>query len=210
MECPHCKKDVVMFQADHGKGKKQAIYACPHPFCRKEFNYSLASIKGEVLVSLDYVCQSKGMAKNHEGSLPPVNGKALKPFWYPNDKLYLPSGKPFVTKRRFDTISDLFTERNLYALSVLFHQIEVLKDGPIKDVLLFTFTSCLGQVSKLVPYEEEGGGLGWIIHNYLVFPVHRELNVWHSFQSRFQRIVAGKEYVGKRRLKMMPSEAEKI
>jgi endogenous inhibitor of DNA gyrase (YacG/DUF329 family) len=160
VECPSCNKEITMFNAQHGKGKKQAIYACP--FCQKEFNYATLPIKNEVLIEFDYECKSKYKKGTYKGNAEPTIEKFSNNYWFPNDKLYYPSGKPFVTKRRIDNIKDLFTKRNLHALSVLFHSINSLEDSPTKDLLLFTFTSTLGQVSRLVPYEKAGGGLGWI------------------------------------------------
>ena len=203
VKCLSCNKEVTMYSADHAKGKKQAIYQCP--YCLNNFNYSLLDIVAEELVDIDlYRCSKCG----YSGSKKPDLQDKLKrqhelgSLWYPKEKFYYSNGKAFVTKRRIGDVPGLFSERNLYALAILFKEINKLPEGNIKDILLFTFTAVLGQTSKLVPYEKVGGGLGWIIHNYLVFSVHREINVWSSFDNRFKRVLKGK--------KELESELEKI
>jgi len=193
VECPFCNEKVIMYYTKHAKGKKQAIYQCP--YCKKDFNYSLLDIVDEELVDIDlYKCNICGYrGRKKPDFLDKIKKKYdFKDLWYPKEEFLYPDRKPFITKRRINDIPDLFTERNLFALAMLFNEINKLPNGDIKDILLFSFTSALGQSSRLVPYEEAGGGLGWIIHNYLVLPVHREINVWISFKNRFERIIKGK------------------
>jgi len=109
------------------------------------------------------------------------------PFWYPNPKLRYDDGKPFMKKERSETLSDLFTHRNLITLSILFDAIGKVKDEDIRNILKFTFTSALAQTSKLCedrptrPFSS-----AWITHSYWVPQKYMEYNVWRVFSSHFE------------------------
>ncbi|MCB0637958.1 MAG: DNA adenine methylase, partial [Lewinella sp.] len=55
-----------------------------------------------------------------------------------------------INANRDKKISDLFTPRNLYALSLLFSEIEKIKDVDLRDFFKFCFTGSIGQASKMV------------------------------------------------------------
>ena len=104
------------------------------------------------------------------------------------------------------TVADLFTKRNLIALSMLLHEIEKVRDNLIRDVLKFTFTSCLSQASKMVfvvkhrgrtsgnvKHEKEEVG-SWVTGFWV--PNERfEINVWRCFENRFRKVLNGKKEV---------------
>lgn len=52
-------------------------------------------------------------------------------------------------KEKSESIDNLFTKRNLLALSILLNEIEKIKDNKIQDLMKFVFTSSLEQASKL-------------------------------------------------------------
>jgi DNA modification methylase len=119
------------------------------------------------------------------------------PFWYPNAKLRYSDGKPFMKKERSETITDLFTHRNLIALSILFAAINEGEVENIRNMLKFAFTSALAQNSKLCedrptrPFSS-----AWITHSYWIPQKFMEYNVWRVFSSHFeekQGILRGKE-----------------
>ncbi|MFQ6072130.1 MAG: DNA methyltransferase, partial [Methanosarcinales archaeon] len=96
---------------------------------------------------------------------------------------------------------ELFTKRNLIALSILYNEIEKIKDNKIKDLMKFVFTSALAQVSKLnsIDLREKRRGMsrGWTIHSYWIPVGYREENVWNSFVNRYKKILKGKEQSNK-------------
>jgi len=76
------------------------------------------------------------------------------PHWYPKDRLCYPDGTDFKEGTHIEginSIESLFTRRNLIALSILYHQIELVDDGIVKDLLKFRFTSMTHLASKMTP-----------------------------------------------------------
>jgi adenine-specific DNA methylase len=125
------------------------------------------------------------------------------PYFYPQTPLYENSRLNAYSGM---TVADLFTKRNLMALSMLLHEIEKVKDNLIRDVLKFTFTSCLAQGSKMifvvkhrgktsgnVKHEKEEVG-SWVTGFWI--PNERfEINVWQCFENRFRKVLNGKKEV---------------
>jgi DNA modification methylase len=125
------------------------------------------------------------------------------PYFYPRTPLY---ENPRLNAYSGMTVADLFTKRNIMALSILLHEIEKVKYNLIKDVLKFTFTSCLAQASKMIfvikhrgrtsgnaRYEKEEVG-SWVTGFWI--PNERfELNVWRCFENRFRKVLNGKKEV---------------
>lgn len=144
-------------------------------------------------------CKKKIRKKSDNDDLEKLNriSKMKIPYWYPNTKLRYEDGKPFLKKEKSETLSDLFTHRNLVALSIIYNAIEKTKNKNICDMLKFTFTSALAQCSKLCedrptrPFSS-----AWITHSYWVPKECMEFNVWRVFSSHFeekQGILRGKE-----------------
>ena len=120
---------------------------------------------------------------------------------YPNPEglLEYPSGERFLTRRRVRSVRELFTRRNLIALSVLKHEIEQLDEpDEIKETLLFCFTAILEHVSKMQRPSRKGQPSKeyWVPYTFF------ETNVLEEFGKRFRKkeafgreigIVKGKE-----------------
>jgi hypothetical protein len=101
---------------------------------------------------------------------------------------------------------DLFSPRNLQALSILFSEIEKIQNEKIKDILKFCFTSCLGQASKMVfvlrkkidkknskKKERTNISVGsWVI-GYWKPVEHFEINVWNCFENKFRKTLKAKQ-----------------
>ena len=115
------------------------------------------------------------------------------PYWYPKDAmLHYPDDKPFLKKEKRDYVRELFTKRNLIALSILYHEIESLQSEPIRDLMKFTFSSLLPQTSKMVLWSRTSRP-SWKVHSYWVPPENVEMNVWDRFENRFYRVYNGKK-----------------
>lgn len=120
-------------------------------------------------------------------------------YHYPEGLLEYPSGERFLTRRRVRSIRELFTKRNLIALSVLKHEIEQLDEpDEIKETLFFCFTAILEHVSKMQRPSRKGQPSKeyWVPYTFL------ETNVLEEFEKRFRKkevfgrkigIVTGKE-----------------
>lgn len=116
-------------------------------------------------------------------------------FWYPrNAKL------PPLKREKLTFVHELFTKRNLIVLSAILDEIEKLKEGNLKELMKFVFSSALAQTTKMMPYVHESIGKickGWTTHSYWVPPQHWELNVFRYLKLRFTETKRGKEQSNK-------------
>lgn len=116
------------------------------------------------------------------------------PSWYPKIKFPVKFDKDRVTYKGIRYIHQLFTRRNLLALSLIFNEINKIKDQTIKDLLRLTFSNTLIHVSKLKA--ENVRPLA--VNNYWVPNDWIEENVWFRFEERFNRILKAKRISNQR------------
>lgn len=124
------------------------------------------------------------------------------PYYYPKKNFFHNSR---INAKRENHIYDLFTPRNMTALSFLMDKIEDIKDKNIRDILKFTFTSSVGQASKMV-FVMKGRGKfnnqarkskrkevgSWVI-GYWIPKENFEINAWNCFENKFKRILKAKK-----------------
>jgi DNA modification methylase len=131
------------------------------------------------------------------------NAKKIKiddiPYFYPKTPFFHNSR---VNTKKGQRVCDLFTPRNLYALSILYNEIEKIEEEEVKNLLKFVFTSSVGQSSKMVfIVKRRGKNNGnttekkevgsWVI-GYWTPKDYFEINVWKNFESRFKKIIKAK------------------
>lgn len=112
-----------------------------------------------------------------------------------------------INANREKRISDLFTPRNLYALSMIFSEIEKIKEDDLRDFFKFCFTASIGQASKMVfviqrrNKTKSGGNAkqsekkeigSWVI-GYWMPKDYSENNAWTCFENRFKKILKAKK-----------------
>jgi 16S rRNA G966 N2-methylase RsmD len=126
-------------------------------------------------------------------------------YWYPKDVLQYSDCREFTKKEIIGDIPNLFTKRNLIALSILWNEIEAIDDTKIRDLMKFTFTSRVHLASKMCPvakpsprshWSELSATSFWALQSYWVPPIFMESNVWMLFESGViakQGIIQGKE-----------------
>ena len=163
--------------------------------------------EGDVIKKIWYQCtacgERKGVKAPEQADYDRVYSVDTQriPYFYPQTPLYENSRLNTYTGM---TVADLFTKRNLMALSMLLYEIEQVKDDLLRDVFRFTFTSCVAQASKLVfvvkhrgrtsgnaKHEREEVG-SWVT-GYWIPNERFELNVWRCFENRFRRVLNGKK-----------------
>lgn len=113
--------------------------------------------------------------------------------WYPDNRLYYPNGSPFKEKQRYESLGNLFTKRNLLALSWLMEAIEEEPHRDDKDLQKIAFTSMVHLCSRMRPEDKPGrrpfSGAGWTQHSYWSAQHYLEMNVWNIFE----RAVVGRQ-----------------
>ena len=150
-------------------------------------------------------CKQRNAKKPDEDDLKLIKKieKMDIPYWHPTRRLAY-DGNGFMKKERVDSIPELFTKRNLIALSILFNQIEKIKEQKLREVFQFVFTSMSHLASKMCPVAKPGGKghwskfsatSFWALQSYWVPPLNMESNVWILFRSAVeakQGIINGK------------------
>ncbi len=133
-----------------------------------------------------------------------INAKKIKiediPYFYPQTSFFNNSR---INTNKGRRVYDLFTTRNLYALSMLYNEIENVEKDEVRDLLKFVFTSSVGQSSKMVFVVNNRGKKGgntmgkkevgsWVI-GYWTPQNFFEINVWRNFENRFKKILKAKK-----------------
>jgi 16S rRNA G966 N2-methylase RsmD len=135
--------------------------------------------------------QKKSLDENDEIKLQRIS-KTKIPYWVPENELIWNTR---VNVHKGTRVVDLFTHRNLIALSVLLNSIEQLPNPETKDLMKFVFTGFVIKASRM-NFVNVGGykslGRGWCVRGYWVPKEHMEQNVWHDFEAQYRSVLKGK------------------
>jgi len=112
--------------------------------------------------------------------------------WFPNTEIPPGDKTSSLLNNGITHFHQLYTRRNLLALAILFNEINQA-DQPTREFLIFTFSSCLKWCSR---QSHLRGTIveGWAMHAYWVYPNSLELNVWNTFERRFDAVARGKKF----------------
>jgi len=123
------------------------------------------------------------------------------PYDYPKDNFFQNSR---INTNRENHIYDLFTPRNLMALSLLMDRIEKIENNDVREFFKFCFTASVGQASRMVFIVERRGKFNgksrkterkevgsWVI-GYWLPKENFEINVWNCFENRYRKILKAK------------------
>jgi adenine-specific DNA methylase len=116
-----------------------------------------------------------------------------KQLWYP--KAAIPKGDKTegMINNGYTYFWQLFTKRNLLALSLLYKQILSVSDAETIDFLKFAFSSSLKWASKQ-SHLRRNIVEGWAMHAYWLYPKTLEINVWKTLCRRVVAVARGKKY----------------
>lgn len=104
-------------------------------------------------------------------------------YWYPKNYL-LPSNSDV------KTVDQLFTKRQLLALSKLLHHIKEIKNKDIKELMKFVFSSTLTFVNKMY---DRGSSSPFAYYRYWVPKKFKKINAWDYFERRYRAVLHGKK-----------------
>ena len=163
--CRKCLKEIVFDCAIWKDGKPVSIrYAnCPHCGTKRVGNNPLTTKDKDLLTKI----------KTHK----------IKE-WYPTNKLYHANGNPFKEKQKFESLDELHTKRNLYALAILMDAIEKEPNKDLRDFLKIGFTSIVHLCTSMTPVRPTRPlSSAWTQHSYWSANEFMEQNVWNKFES---------------------------
>lgn len=192
--CKRCGTEINLDEAE--QKPRTSKYYCPG--CESEMSPNSQEPTDIVPVGAIYSCDTCGGRGNKERDiiqsdldlLGEIEEKEI-PYWYPKNEM-LPNSRINVNEGM--SIPDLYTKRNLIALSTLRNSIlEQTEEGAIRNALLFTFTAILPITTRMVQDRDKNGILKG---TYYIPPKNKEANVWNTFAYKFNRNVSSaKEHI---------------
>ncbi|MEM2939846.1 MAG: DNA methyltransferase [Candidatus Bathyarchaeia archaeon] len=182
------------------------LYKTVCPLCNGIAVFDWLEWAGNKPTKMKYICPKCGagikeatqedaaIAKNIEESFEKIVSD--KQLWYP--KAAIPKGDKTsgIINDGYQYFWQLFTKRNLLALSLLYKEISEVGDQEARDFLKFAFSSSLKWASK---QSHLRGSIveGWAMHAYWIYPKTLEINVWNTFHRRCIAVARGKRYSNK-------------
>jgi 16S rRNA G966 N2-methylase RsmD len=137
---------------------------------------------GDVIKAAKVICNCGNRLIRYNGKDIEAIEPAAK---LPSGSLRYPNGLPFMKRRQVNTISELFTKRNLTILAALLSDIKDLRiDERTRTGLLVAFASILYQASKM---SRQNGGT-WGVNCYWIPRVHVERNPYFLFTRVLKRL----------------------
>jgi DNA modification methylase len=102
------------------------------------------------------------------------------PFWFPEDEF--PDGREIMRLKNagITRAHELFTSRNLTALSILYHEIQRITDSVIRELMFLAFSNTVLHVSKLKSEQLRPMSA----NSYYCMDDWIEENVWQRFENR--------------------------
>lgn len=194
--------------------KLKKAKACPH--CYQRGNIEIISSQshkyGSIPVLIDYTCENSCKPKRNQRK---YNDNDLDKREYfkkfdlqkindiENSEIlhWYPKGFEMTSFSRYkrdalyyygvQEVSDLFTKRNLWALSAISKIAQQYDE--LKDAIMFSLTSILFSSSRMYLWTEEGQH-GFISGTFYLPQVSREINVANQFLDKFKSLQVFKEY----------------
>lgn len=106
-----------------------------------------------------------------------------------NGQLRYSNGNLFLKRRNVDSLGELFTKRNLAALSILRSEVENAQiPRDLKNVFRLILASILFAASKM----QRSKSGSWPVPCYWVPPTYVEQNVFKLFETRYRRVASFK------------------
>ena len=172
-------------------------YAIHCPKCRQEiyFDYLQWGRKdGEDFPeAVKFTCGYCGFDQLHPLTMDEINrqirlSQVQPKSWFPK--------KPIRTQRRTNAefFHELFTGRNLSALSELHQAIEKVTSLRCRETLHYAFTAMLYSCSQMQLFSKKSpsSSPGWSPPRFHLPPERMEKNVWKTFEMRFKRALSCK------------------
>jgi DNA modification methylase len=160
--------------------------------CGAEFPFDCAIWEQEVCKSIRYKsCPNCGNNERTDCKLSAFDKNILSGIqahkikeWHPDNRLYHITGKPFKEKQQYESLDQLFTKRNLYALAILMRAIEKEENKDLKSFLKIAFSSMVHLCSRMTPVRPTRPmSSAWTEHSYWYANEFMEQNVWLKFES---------------------------
>jgi DNA modification methylase len=200
--CPSCRRTIVFWDSayDHQQRVVKPTIQC---VCGKSFRKSELTLVTQVPVETHYYCPSCGHghhpATNEEKSKMAKIRHRKIPYWYPKTRIDPKSEmyrRSALHLRHVSTIADLYTKRNIWALSKLWNEIQKVKDDHLKRRLEFVFTASVNRASKRYVWSPKRP-LNVHVGNLYIPSINCEFHVGKLFTRKFNAIAKASEIENK-------------
>ena len=181
------------------KEKIEGLYVTKCRNCYNEVTFDCAIWKEDACLEIRYQscphcgdrqekeCKPAGYDKN---LLQEIENRKIEE-WYPANRLYYPDERPFKEKQQYESVDELFTKRNIQALSWLMQAIEEEPKKELRDFLKIAFSSMVHLCSRMIAISNPSltshhtafSSTGWTQHSYWYATSYMEQNVWKKFDS---------------------------
>lgn len=187
------------------KKKINELYLTKCRKCGTEFPFDCAIWKDGMCVEIRYYhCPNCGDDQTISAEPDDFDKKLIDRIekhkireWHPTNKLYHITGKPFKEKQQYESLDQLFTKRNLYALAILIKAIDEEENKDLKSFLKIAFSSMVHLCSRMTPVRPTRPmSSAWTEHSYWYANEFMEQNVWLKFESSIigkQGLIKAKE-----------------
>lgn len=211
-KCPRCDAEVIFAHGERWQqlkaGKKIEKLKCPE--CNHLFAKGRATLASVIPIELRISCPrckvigveaTRTVTKKDLNRFYEIEQMAI-PYWYPKDVKF-PTGyntrQPL--KRGITHPYQMFTHRNLIALSVIWHHINLVSDSQIQSKLTFAFTSSIFLASMMLSWRprridgeiREGlaGPEGYRAGTLYIPSVISEKDVLLNFDQKVKLVIGG-------------------
>lgn len=178
-ECSNCKSQTFADWIEWDEETKQIT--------RLKYNCVACGFSGEKSPTSEDISLAKKLGEEFDTMI------VQRKLWYPTTDIPPGDKTSSLLSRKINRFYQLFTKRNLLALALLKSQIDQIDNEMAKDFLNFALSSSLKWASR---QSHLRGKIveGWAMHAYWIYPKSLEINVWNTFERRFQAVYRGKRY----------------
>jgi len=182
------------------------LYECANPKCKAVLSTSTCKVLENRLCTVKVncsKCKSRGF-KTHKtpskfdldqyNKIMKLSTQLLSKLFYPKDAI--PSGDETerLLKRHYEYWWQLFTPRNLLALSLLFDYVDKIDDIEQKRIWALVLSSSLWRISKFAYFKSDGRIVN-AGHHFWLPDIPAEMNVWYYLlKRRITAVRGGKQY----------------
>lgn len=216
-QCPRCLEKFALFDCievigETSDGKEKKINACPICF-KNGVNEEIStrskkygSIPVHVCYSCENGCNPKRNERSHNdknktkreyfnkydiGKLNDINNGKI-PYWYPSNEF----PKDFHLYKRcalhlyqINNVSDLFTKRNLWALSIIKEKASHIVYG---DIFNFGLTAVIIALSRMQRYSPNSGFPNMVLTGtYYIPSIGREIEAFSWYCGKIKSLIKG-------------------
>ena len=202
--CPDCTSEIVLYKNETGK---RSEYKCPNCGCIINIsNNDIKALQIDKRRPVEVTIYPFGKRTNKEvrdittsdihlwDQQLKIYSDSYGELWFPTEKIVYNRAYPRVGGWPGfpidSSVSDLFPEKNLLALTILNNYIETkIKNEPVRDFLKFIFLETLFRTSSRL-FTASG-----IKNVYHIPPLGKEQNVMTVFKRKFKAISEAKELI---------------